>query len=313
MTRDLPVIDVAPLRSPDRAARRQVAAALGKACRETGFFYVAGHGIADATLQAMFDAARRFFAQPLDAKRQLARNLVGNNRGYVELGHERLDLDAAPDRKEAFNIGLELPTGHPAHAQPFRGANAWPDLPGFRALMLSYYDACLALGTLIHRGFALDLGLDEHVFDSALDLPMATLRLLHYPPAAAGVAGPGAGTHTDYGNLTLLAVDGVAGLQVQGRDGRWILAPHIPGCFVCNIGDCLMRWSNDIYVSTPHRVSPPERDRTSIAFFLDPNPDAIVTPVTTDPGRPSRYPPVTGAEFLQSRLDATYRHVPAAF
>jgi hypothetical protein len=48
--------------------------------------------------------------------------------------------------------------------------------------------------------------------------------------------------------------------------------------FVCNIGDCLMRWSNDVYVSTPHKVvSPPGADRYSVAFFLDPNPDAMRT------------------------------------
>nr|WP_321983050.1 2-oxoglutarate and iron-dependent oxygenase domain-containing protein [uncultured Lichenicoccus sp.] len=308
----LPVIDIAPLRSADESGRRAVAAALGHACREVGFFYVTGHGMQETTMQAMFAASRAFFAQPIEARRMLALSRVGNNRGYVELEHERLDLDAAPDRKQAFNIGLELPADHPAQAQPFRGVNAWPELPDFRRLMLSYYDACLALGTLIHRGFALDLDLPETFFDSALDMPMATLRLLHYPASTANDPGPGAGTHTDYGNLTILAVDGVAGLQVRRRDGVWLDAPHIPGAFVCNIGDCLMRWSNDTYVSTPHRVSQPASERYSIAFFLDPNPDAAVVPVLTGTGMVARYPAITGADFLRSRLDPTYGHVPAA-
>ena len=71
-----------------------------------------------------------------------------------------------------------------------------------------------------------------------------------------------------------------------------------------NIGDCLMRWSNDTYVSTPHRVQVPRRQRRSIAFFLDPNPDAVIAalPGTGDP----KYAPVTGADYLRSRLDATY-------
>ncbi len=178
--------------------------------------------------------------------------------------------------------------------------------------MLDYYGRCHRLGCLIHRGFSLDLGLPERFFDDKLDAPIATLRLLRYPggpPDDASQAGPGAGTHTDYGNLTILATDGVAGLQVRRRDGTWLAAPHIEGGFICNIGDCLMRWSNDTYVSTPHRVEVPTRERSSIAFFLDPNPDAPVVPVVSRDGEPAKYPPTTGGAFLRSRLEPTYSHV----
>ena len=67
--------------------------------------------------------------------------------------------------------------------------------------------------------------------------------------------------------------------------------------------------SNDVYVSTPHKVvSPKNADRYSVAFFLDPNPDAMVAclPTCTSAERPAKYPPVTGAEFLRSRLEPTY-------
>ena len=102
-------------------------------------------------------------------------------------------------------------------------------------------------------------------------------------------------------NITLLAVDGVAGLQVRKRGGGWIDAPAIPGAFVVNIGDCLMRWTNDTYVSTPHRVLPPARERYSIPFFLDPNPDALVE---TIPGfGASKYPPITAADYIKQRFD----------
>lgn len=316
MNGSLPVIDVSPLRAPDPAARRGVAALLGAACREAGFFYATGHGISDPMLRETFDASRRFFGLDVAVKRSLAMRRVGNNRGYVEIGHERLDPAAAPDRKEAFNIGLELAAGDSELARPFRGANAWPDLPGWRDRMLDYYQACLGLGCLIHQGFSLDLGLPETFFADKLDSPTATLRLLRYPAApdrnASGTQAPGAGAHTDYGNLTLLAIDGVAGLQVRRRDGLWLDAPHVPGAFICNIGDCLMRWSNDVYVSTPHRVATPSRERYSIAFFLDPNPDAPVVPVGLKEGQVARYPPTTGGAFLKSRLDPTYSHLHGA-
>jgi isopenicillin N synthase-like dioxygenase len=137
------------------------------------------------------------------------------------------------------------------------------------------------------------------------------LRLLHYPPAPerAEAGQLGAGEHTDYGCVTLLATDGVGGLQVRTRDGDWLNAPHVPGAFVCNIGDCLMRWTNDIYVSTPHRVvSPSGQERFSVAFFLDPNPEAEISclPGCATPDRPARYAPIRGDDFLTSRLSPTY-------
>ena len=102
----------------------------------------------------------------------------------------------------------------------------------------------------------------------------------------------GAGEHTDYGNITLLATDGVGGLEVRTRDGQWLAAPSIEGAFVVNIGDCLMRWTNDVYVSTPHRVvSRGAGERYSIAFFLDPHPLARVEAI------PSCVPAGAGAEI----------------
>lgn len=301
-----PVIDVAGLASPILSDRLAVARAVGDACRGIGFFYVTGHALDATLIDAMFDATRRFFALPLDAKRALARNRVGDNRGYVELREERLDVTSLPDHKEAFNIGLDPASSHPGRTRRRPGENAWPDLPHWRALMLHYYARCLELGTLLHRAFSLDLGIAENFFESSLDCPMATLRLLHYPARPPGDASLGAGAHTDYGNLTLLIGNGVGGLQIRPRNGDWIDAPHVPGAFICNIGDCLMRWSNDTYVSTPHRVLTPAQERYSIAFFLDPNADAVVAPIVGRSSGPAKYPPITGAQFLESRLSPTY-------
>jgi len=313
MSDALPVIDVSGLFSPDADRRRDVAVALGAACRGIGFFYLTGHNVPGTLLAEMFAASRAFFAQGTEAKRALSIRRSRNNRGYVELGEEQLDPAATPDRKEAFNIGLELAPGDPRMDEPFRGENHWPDLPGWRDLMLRYYALCWTLGRKLHQGFALDLGLDEMFFEDKLDSPLATLRLLRYPGRPEAAAGgsaehhTGAGEHTDYGNITLLAVDGVGGLQVRTRDGTWIDAPSLPGAFICNIGDCLMRWTDDTYVSTPHRVAVPLQERFSIAFFLDPNPTAEVAPVLGGPKAWLRYPPISGADYLRSRLDPTYR------
>jgi len=310
----IPVIDIAPLLADNAEGERTVAQRIGEACRGIGFFYITGHGVTPANLTGVFDKAAAFFGTPTSFKARSAFMGAGGNRGYIKLGGEALDPAKPADVKEAFNIGLELSPDDPdlLAKKPFRAANLWPDVPGFRATMLAYFAQMWELGRILHRAFALDLGIDRSYFDDKFKKPMATLRLLHYPPVDKPLdeGQLGAGEHTDYGNVTLLATDASGGLMVRDRTGRWLDAPVIPGAYVCNIGDCLMRWTNDIYVSTPHKVvTPPGKDRYSIAFFLDPDPDAVVAclPTCANESRPAKYTPVSGADFLRSRLEPTYK------
>jgi len=286
--------------------------ALGNACRETGFFLLKGHGISEALQASVLREADRVFDLPMAEKDKLSILKNRHNRGWAATGTESLDeTSGLVDRKEAFNVGLDLETDDPrvVAGEPFRGVNVWPDLPGFRATTLRYFNAVWKLGVDLHRPIARDLGLPADYFGAFFDAPLATLRLLRYPPGTGAAEEIGAGAHTDYGSLTLLLTDGEPGLQVRPRGADWIDVPHVPGAYVVNIGDCLMRWTNDIYVSTPHRVRPPKHRRRSVAFFLDPNPDAIIEALP-DTGEP-KYPPITGADYLRSRLDATYSPEPS--
>ena len=310
MTKALPIIDLSSFGDDERALKH-VAAQIGAACRDVGFFYVVGHGVARDLMNQAFAQSKAFFALPLADKQAIAIETIGGNRGYSGLLHEALDPKQGPDNKEAFNVGLDLRPDDPEllAGRPFRALNAWPDVPGFRETLLAYFDACASLGARIHRAFARDLGIATDFFAGKFDRPMATLRLLHYPAAASGAGERiGAGTHTDYGNLTLLATDDVGGLEVRTRSGEWIEAPAMPGAFVVNIGDCLMRWTNDVYVSTPHRVvNRSGRERYSIAFFFDPNPEAEVAaiPSCVPKGERARYAPILAADYLKFRLDAS--------
>ena len=312
MSGNIPLIDVSALDGGSPAAVEALAAQIGRACRDIGFFYVTNHSVPAGLIDRAFEASSDFFARDEVEKMRSVYSASGN-RGYVPMKGEALDPTRPADLKEAFNIGLELPPDDPeiVEGRMFRAANRWPEMAGFRDTMLAYFDACHGLGRAIHRAFAIDIGLDEDFFEDKLDRPMAVLRLLHYPPAPErpDEGQLGAGEHTDYGCVTLLATDGVGGLEVRNRAGEWLKAPHVPGAFVCNIGDCLMRWTNDIYVSTPHRVvSPSGQERFSIAFFLDPNPDAEIAclPNCASGERPARYAPIRGDEFLLSRLAPTY-------
>lgn len=311
-TPTLPVIDIAPLFSGGAAGLAAVAAEIGRACRTIGFFYIAGHGVPAALRQAVFAEAAALFALPMADKLALSIEKSLNNRGYAALESESLDPAIAPDVKEAFNVGRDPEPGDEVEADaPSQGANQWPELPGFRATMLAYYTALRRLSERLHEAFAVDLGLAPDYFAASIDRPMATLRVLRYPPHPGVFDGTryGAGTHTDYGNITILAQDEVGGLEVQTRAGDWLAATPLPDTFICNIGDCLMRWSNDVYVSTPHRVvNAGGRERFSAAFFFDPNADARVAclPTCATPERPARYAPISGGDYLRERLDATY-------
>ncbi len=310
MRNSLPVIDISRI---ERGAEgvALVAREIGAAARDVGFFYVTGHGIAPPFIERVFHESARFFALADRDKAAVSITHSRHNRGYVGMGGESLDPTRGADLKEAFNIGFDLPP-HDRRvvlAKPFRGVNLWPDLPTWRETMLAYYDAVWSVGRRLHRAISVDLGIEPGFFEDKLDAPMAILRLLHYPPSPEREGASGAGEHTDYGNLTLLMTDSVGGLEVRRRDGTWIAAPPIADAFVCNIGDCLMRWTNDVYVSTPHRViNRGGKDRYSIAFFLDPNPDAVVAalPTCTSPERAVRYAPIVAADYLRERLARSY-------
>jgi len=315
----IPVITFGDFLHGDATARKQVALTIGRACRDVGFFYVRDHGIPQQLVDNAFAEARRFFAQPEDRKRRIDIERSSCHRGYFALGGENLDPEKqreAGDFKEGLKIGRDLSPTHPLVRAgiPLHGPNQWPDnLPGWREVMERYYEACKDLGFQLMHAFALALELPEDYFDRWLDGPMATLGPLHYPPQTGPIseARIGAGAHTDFGCLTILAQDANGGLQVQNVAGQWIDAPPLPGTFVVNIGDMLARWTNDIFASTPHRViNRSGQDRYSLPFFYDPafHAEVACLPTCVGPDRPARYPPTTGGQHLLDMINASFAY-----
>lgn len=300
MTLAVPVLDVAPLASGDPAARAEAAAAIGAASRDVGFFYVAGHGIPDAVIAAAIAAARGFFALPEDRRRAVQAR--PGAWGYTPL-FDSTHPGQKPDATEGFEVGREAPG---------TSRNQWPDLPGFRDAVAAYYDAVLALGLRLMRGYALHFGLPERHFDPLFAAPIANLRLAHYPGGAAvrAVSEYGTGAHTDHGVLTLLWQDGVGGLEVCLDGAAWLPVPPRPGTLVVNLGELLTRWSGGRLRSTLHRVHAPAGvDRLSMPFFLYPGADVVIDPAdlpSTPPGARDRHPPVTCAAYMRARF-AGYR------
>jgi isopenicillin N synthase-like dioxygenase len=313
----IPVVDLAGRKAPSE---------IEQACRETGFFYIAGHGVAQSLIDAQFDCARRFFALPVEEKLRLHMKNSASTAGYEPIGGQVLDSQdasapkAPPDLKESFYIAMELPEDHAWARKRIRGFghNQWPDLPGFRTQMLAYHAAMRALGDRVLATIARSLELPEDFFVPYYDWPGTTLRLLRYPPhpRAALANQLGAGAHTDWGGITLLAQDELGGLEVRNVEDQWIQACPIPGTFVVNLGDLMQRWTNGVYRSNMHRVknNSATHDRYSVAFFYSPRPDSRIEcmPTCADSANPPKYPPCTAAEHTSEMFRRSYGFPPSA-
>ncbi len=174
------------------------------------------------------------------------------------------------DFKESFDMGAwGMGALTPGSGDSLRCQNVWIEdqhLPGFRAGCEHFMGIGRALQ--VRALHALALGM-PHVptdfFDAYHTDADNQLRLLHYPSAPWSVFESGEkgriGAHTDFSTCTFLFQDDVGGLEVESPSapGTFIAAPPIKGAVVFNIGDFLMRWSNDELHSTLHRVRAPLR------------------------------------------------------
>lgn len=304
---DIPVMDVGALSNGGDAGVRAVADAMRAAAENVGFFSIRNHGISDAVIEAADAAARAFFALPLEHKLRVKIN--DRHRGFLRVGAAKMYDTAKIDLKESFVWGLDI--DDPAAGNRLIGRNRWPaDMPEMRAALVAFITAGQACGERLFRAFAASLDVPLDYFTRAIDKPVSRASIIYYPPQApdAGEAQFGVAPHTDYGCMTLLHQDQVGGLQVRTRAGEWVTARPIAGTLVVNIGDLLARWTNDRFVSTPHRVvNSAGVARHSMGVFVDPNFEAEIAPVC-QAGEQPHYPPVSCGDYIVSRLDAAFAY-----
>ena len=310
----IPVIDISPLYGEDLADARAVAADIRHASIEAGFFYIRGHHMLPDLMRATLMASKFFFSRPEAEKRSIQVN--GAHRGYVPFAQTTLGRQYKADLKESFNFAFPFAADDPdvVAGKPLIGVNQWPQGEEvWRGVLEDYYRTLFEVGQRVLEGFALALEAPRTYFRDLYKRPLVRTRLLHYPPQPEGSGEDqfGAAPHTDWGCMTLLWQDQVGGLQVRNRAGQWIDAPYIEGTFVVNIGDMLERWSNDLFVSTPHRVvNASGRERYSIPMFYDPDFDTAVEclPNCSGPGNPPKYPRTVAGEYITAKYDEAYAY-----
>ncbi|WP_237417848.1 isopenicillin N synthase family dioxygenase [Actinomadura rayongensis] len=289
------------------ARRAEITDELWAAATQVGFFQLVDHGLPQDLIDEAFAWSAKFFDLPRGVKEQLPLRKT-DNAGWEFSSQVRPSV-GVPDQKESYQITRPRMDG------------LWPDetdLPGFRAFMDGFETRCWEVAMRVLSCFAERLGFDRDFFSAAHDPAsseyQSTLRLIHYyalPEEAVGTPGLWrAGAHTDFDCLTLLFQrEGQGGLQVcPGRDleaPEWTPVPPSDDAITCNIGDMLMRWSDDQLLSNFHRVRAPQPGeyagaRYSIPFFAQANRDVTIT---TPQGK---YEPINALDYLKQRIAANY-------
>jgi isopenicillin N synthase-like dioxygenase len=271
-----------------------------------GFAVVSDHGVDQAVIDRVDQAARAFFALPTEVKLAHRVEGGGGQRGYTAFGVETAKDHVVPDLKEFWHVGRALPPGH--RHEPFMPPNVpVPEVADFDAATQAMYEGFDVLGRRILRAVARHLDLPLDFFDAKVAEGNSVLRLLHYPAIPDDVT-PGAiraGAHGDINVITLLLGAEEAGLELLTRDGEWKPVGAPKGCFAINVGDMLSRLTNDRLPSTIHRVVNPNPERArfarySMPFFLHFAPDVLVETMAW--GGPPKYEPITAQAFLEQRL-----------
>jgi isopenicillin N synthase-like dioxygenase len=306
-TPTIPLIDITPLFGTNATASAQVDSLIQTAAREHGFMVITG--LPDWALQG--NAQRRrllaLFSLPPSQQRKLWRWNFDPSRPNIYRGWFPLQ-DGVATYKEGIDMGPDVAFGPSVvdPSDPLREATPLPDeevLPGWRAAVRDYYFAMDRLSRLLMQSVARGLGLPPNVFDEAFKGGISTLRLLHYPvrpPSSWADADPNevwvesngerryslARAHVDSGFMTLLAQDGVEGLQAQHLDGSWIDVPPQENALAVNFGKVLELWTGGLIRATRHRVLGTGRQRYSIPFFYEARPDAVIAPLPLPGAQP---------------------------
>lgn len=305
----IPLIDLSAFIAGGAGAAdvvRQVEAA----CRSLGFLLVTGHGVPVDVTKRLYDAARAFFDEPQDWKITQGRGtgLMGGV-AFSPLADEALaatlGLKTPGDFKESLNFGPRLK------------GDSWPARPaGLEQAFQQYFAAMEDLAGHMRRIFCQAIGLAPDHFEKDFVDHLSALRVINYPEQHVAPE-PGqlrAGVHTDYGFMTILRSEASpGGLQVQNRAGDWLDAPSVEGAYVINIGDAFMRWTNDEWVSTPHRVANPpsgfagQARRQSIPFFLNPAKEALIECLPAYAGAGAKYDPITFGDYIALKTAQAFR------
>lgn len=306
----IPLINISGLYSEKYDDREAAVSAIAYAARNVGFFIIEGHHVSPDITERLLRASEDFFSKTEDYKRQFYIGTNGYHNGYVPMDEEGYG-SKVPDYKEAFNANEDFEPNEDFvlnQKYPLVGPVNWPDLPGFRDDINSYFQEVQKLGKYLWGAFSLGLGLTEDVFRKETDRPPCFLRMIRYPPNNENDDAVGLSAHTDYEAFTILLTM-QEGLEVMNENGEWIDVPQIPGTFIVNIGDMLESMTAGQFVATTHRVRKVKEERYSFPFFFSCDHDTPVKPLPQIATDDKMYLTTTFGTHLWAGLVNTYSYL----
>jgi isopenicillin N synthase-like dioxygenase len=306
---EIPVIDLAGSNS----ARAE---AIDHALSEVGFMLVAGHGVDGAQVADARERAFAFFHADAETKERV-RMLPGTNRGWTGMAEENTSatdgVRTTPDLHETFTWG---PFGRPVdpyHEQwvsRFR-PNLWPVDLGLTSTLERLYRELEVVAQSLLWSFEESLGVDAGFLSDASDRHTSTMSANWYPAleSIGEYVDPTEeqfriGPHTDFGLFTILdRQPSAAGLQVQLKDGRWVMAPYLENTFLVNTGDLMNHWTAGRWRSTRHRVLPPspadpDEELLSLVYFYAPAADVAIQPMGQ-----ADAPSILASKYIDDKLE----------
>ena len=303
----IPNLDLAPLFGNDAVVRNKQERQIRKACVETGFFYVHNSCVNESVIEDALTASRAFFGMPDDdpLKQAVHNRHFDEMKGWGPMFGEPSYQPGTVAHLESFDLGQQL--DNQRYRELGIEPNVWPDIPGFRDAVLTYYEAVTKMGRALSEVFSGMLGMDRDFINLNSDeRAPRTMRLLHYPanetpPDDRNV---GIAAHTDFECFTIINQTS-GGLELTNVNGDWYQAPSDIGTFTVFPGDMLERFSNGHLKATGHRVVNTSWQRFSMVLFfaLDGDYEVAPLPQFTSPDNPARYTPVTQNDHIRIELE----------
>jgi len=311
---EIPVVDVGAYLAGDIEAREQLAVDLRAIQESLGFYVIVNHGVPQDLIDRSFEQVAQLFALPLETKMDY--RVDYHHMGYIPdkasvLRWSKLAKNEKKDLNEAWAFMRERTPDDPKVVANVRhrGLNKWPqELPDFRATLLEYQETMAVLAQNMLPVYARALELPADYFDKKFSHPEYYNRCAWYPPADVEEGQFSLAPHADHSSITYLPLMDVPGLEVMAPSGKWIEVEPLRGGVVVNTGEFLNRWTNGRFIATPHRVTPPKKDRYALTFFFNCNDETVADPIPTciEPGAEPKYEPLSFHDFFITYMDGNY-------